>query len=40
MPSIAAYAYRHSIGRHYIYPDNDLSFTGNFLNMLFKMTAL
>ena len=40
MPSIAAYAYRHSIGRPYIYPDNDLSFTGNFLNMLFKMTEL
>ena len=40
VPSISAYAYRHSIGRHYIYPDNDLSFTGNFLNMLFKMTEL
>jgi citrate synthase len=40
VPSIAAYAYRHSIGRHYVYPDNDLSFTGNFLNMLFKMTEL
>src|SRR6267142_1971943 len=40
MPSIAAYAYRHSIGRPYNYPDNDLSFTGNFLNMLFKMTEL
>ena len=40
MPTIAAYAYRHSIGRPYIYPDNDLSFTGNFLNMLFKMTEL
>src|SRR4026208_1853869 len=40
VPSIAAYAFRHSIGRHYIYPDNDLSFTGNFLNMLFKMTEL
>src|SRR5881628_3394482 len=38
--SIAAYAFRHSIGRHYNYPDNDLSFTGNFLNMLFKMTEL
>jgi citrate synthase len=37
-PTIAAYAYRHSIGRPYVYPDNDLSFTGNFLNMLFKMT--
>mgnify|MGYP003693575687 CR=1 FL=1 len=40
MPSIAAYAFRHSIGRPYVYPDNDLSFTGNFLNMLFKMTEL
>src|ERR671935_765890 len=40
VPSIAAYAFRHSIGRPYIYPDNDLSFTGNFLNMLFKMTEV
>jgi citrate synthase len=40
VPSIAAYAYRHSVGRPYNYPDNDLSFTGNFLNMLFKMTEL
>ena len=40
VPSIAAFAYRHSIGRPYVYPDNDLSFTGNFLNMLFKMTEL
>src|SRR5438094_3522318 len=40
MPSIAAYAYRHSIGRPYNYPDNDLSFAGNFLNMLFKMTEV
>src|SRR5262245_44974858 len=40
VPSIAAYAYRHSIGRPYNQPDNDLSFTGNFLNMLFKMTEL
>src|SRR6266550_2521807 len=40
VPTIAAYAYRHSIGRPYNYPDNDLSFTGNFLNMLFKMTEL
>ncbi len=40
VPSIAAYAYRHSIGRPYVYPDNELSFTGNFLNMLFKMTEL
>jgi citrate synthase len=40
VPTIAAYAYRHSIGRPYNYPDNDLSFTGNFLNMLFRMTEL
>ncbi len=40
VPSIAAYAYRHSIGRPYNSPDNDLSFTGNLLNMLFKMTEL
>jgi citrate synthase len=40
VPSIAAYAYRHSIGRPYNYPDNDLSFAGNFLNMLFKMTEV
>ena len=40
VPSIAAYAFRHSIGRPYIYPDNDLSYTGNFLNMLFKMTEV
>jgi citrate synthase len=40
VPSIAAWAYRHSIGRPYVYPDNDLSFAANFLNMLFKMTEL
>src|SRR5437667_4150006 len=40
VPSIAAYAFRHSIGRPYNSPDNDLSFTGNFLNMLFMMTEL
>jgi citrate synthase len=40
VPTIAAYAYRHSIGRPYVYPDNDLSFTGNFLNMFFRMTEL
>src|SRR5688572_19375830 len=40
VPTIAAYSYRHSIGRPYNQPDNELSFTGNFLNMLFKMTEL
>ena len=37
MPTIAAFAYRHSLGLPYIYPDNDLSYTGNFLSMLWKM---
>jgi citrate synthase len=40
MPTLAAFAYRHSRGLPYSYPDNDLSYTGNFLNMLFKMTEL
>jgi citrate synthase len=40
MPTIAGFAYRHSIGMPYAYPDNDLSYTGNFLNMLFRMTEL
>ncbi len=38
VPSIAAYAFRHIIGRPYVLPDNELSFSANFLNMLFKMT--
>ena len=37
-PTIAAYAYRHSKGLFYVYPNNSLSFAGNFLNMLFRMT--
>ena len=36
-PTIAAYAYRHSLGLPYVYPDNELSYTGNFLNMMFRM---
>ena len=40
VPSIAAYAFRHSIGRPFNQPDNDLSYAGNFLNMLFRMTEL
>jgi citrate synthase len=38
VPTIAAYTYRHNRGLRYIYPENDLSYTGNFLNMMFKMT--
>jgi len=36
-PTIAAFSYRHSMGLPYVYPDNDLSFTGNFLSMMFKI---
>ena len=36
MPTIAAFAYRHTLGMPYVYPDNDLSYPGNFLNMLFR----
>jgi citrate synthase len=36
--TIAAYAYRHTIGRPYNLPDNELTYAGNFLNMLFRMT--
>ena len=38
MPTIAAFAYRHRMGLPYAYPDNELSFTGNFLSMMFRMT--
>jgi citrate synthase len=38
VPTIAAYTYRHNRGLRYVYPDNDLTYTGNFLNMMFKMT--
>jgi citrate synthase len=37
MPSIAAFSYRHLVGFPYIYPDNDLTYTENFMNMLWKM---
>src|SRR4029077_8371358 len=40
MPTIAAFTHRRAIGMPYAYPDNDLSYTGNFLNMMFKMTEL
>ena len=38
MPTLAAFAYRRSRGLPYAYPDNDLTFTGNLLNMLYKMS--
>jgi citrate synthase len=40
MPTLAAFAFRHSRGQPYVYPDNDLSYSGNFLGMLYKMTEL
>jgi citrate synthase len=40
MPTLAAFSYRYSLGMPYAYPDNDLSYTGNFLNMLFRTTEL
>jgi citrate synthase len=38
MPTLGAWAFRHAQGKPYIYPDNDLSYTANFLSMLFKMS--
>ena len=40
VPTIAAFAFRHRIGMQYAYPDNDLNYEGNFLNMMFKTTEL
>ncbi len=40
MPTLAAFAYRHSNGQPLVYPDNDLRYPGNFLSMLYKMTEL
>ena len=37
VPTIAAYAYRHSMGLPYVQPDNELGYTGNFLSMMYKM---
>jgi citrate synthase len=37
MPTLAAFAYRHSMGLPYVYPDNELNYSENFLSMLFKM---
>jgi citrate synthase len=38
MPTLAAFAYRHAMGLPYAYPDAELSYAGNFLNMMWKMT--
>jgi citrate synthase len=38
MPTIAAYAYRHRLGLPYVYPDPDLSYTMNYMNMLWRRT--
>jgi citrate synthase len=40
VPTLGAWAFRHGRGFPYVYPDNDLSYTGNFLSMLYKMTEL
>jgi len=40
MPTLAAFSYRHNQGKPYVYPDNDLSYAGNFLGMIYKMTEL
>ena len=40
MPTLAAFSYRHNRGMPYVYPDNDLSYPGNFLSMIYKMTEL
>lgn len=39
-PTLAAFAFRHSIGMRFAYPDNELSFSGNFLNMMWRTTEL
>jgi citrate synthase len=40
MPTLAAFSFRHNQGKPYVYPDNDLSYAGNFLAMIYKMTEL
>jgi citrate synthase len=40
MPTLSAWAFRHSLGRPYVGPDNDLSYAGNFLSMIYKMTEV
>ncbi|MCD6639367.1 MAG: citrate synthase [Nocardioides sp.] len=38
MPTLGAWSFRHAQGKPFIYPDNDLSYTANFLSMLFRMS--
>src|SRR5437763_11772208 len=40
MPTLAAFAFRHNMGQPYVYPDNELAYSGNFLSMMYKMTEL
>ncbi|MBI3933008.1 MAG: citrate synthase [Acidobacteria bacterium] len=38
MPTLAAFAYRRSVGLPFVYPDNDLSYCGNFLQMMYRVS--
>jgi citrate synthase len=40
MPTLAAFAFRHNVGQPYVYPDNELEYSANFLGMMYKMTEL
>jgi citrate synthase len=40
VPTLAAFAYRHNLGLPFVYPDNDLSYPGNFLSMMYRMTEV
>ena len=40
VPTLAAFAYRHSLGLPYVYPDNELAYASNFLSMMFKKTEV
>jgi citrate synthase len=40
MPTLSAFSYRHNRGMPYVYPDNDLSYPGNFLSMIYRVAEL
>ncbi len=40
MPTLSAFSFRHNQGKPYVYPDNELSYAGNFLSMIYKMTEI